>query len=91
MEEKYILTLGEGDERQDYIIERVINYENQQFFTLFNLTNGAVMFGEYLEKLPEDEDIAREIIWNDFRSGCKHITYPDGYIVDDLFEIIDFY
>jgi len=91
MDEKYVLTLGEGDERSEYLIERVIKLGDQQFFTLFNLMIGDVMFGEYTGSLPEDEDEAREVIWVDFRNGCKKITYPDGYIVDDLYEMIDFF
>lgn len=91
MEEKYVLCLGEGDNKTEYLIERVIRYGEQNFFTLFNLMTGDVMFGEYCGELPEDEDEAREIIWEDFRCGCKNIEYPDGYIVDDLFEMIDFF
>lgn len=91
MEEKYVLTQGEGDNRCDYLIERVIKYGEHYFFTLFNLMTGDVMFGEYTGELPKDEDDAREVIWNDFREGCKNISYPDGYIVDDLYEMIDFF
>lgn len=91
MDEKYVLVLGEGDNATKYLIERVIPFGEQFFFTIFNLHTGEVMFGEYEGELPEDEDTAREIIWNDFREGCKHISYPDGYIVDDLYEMIDFF
>ena len=90
MEEKYVLTFGEGDEKAEYLIERVIKDGDKRYFPLFNLMTGNVMFGEYTDSLPEDEDEAREVIWNDFRTGCKHIQYPDGYIVDDLYEMIDF-
>lgn len=91
MEEKYVLTLGDGEDKIPYLIERVICMDNQRFFTLVNLITGDFMFGEYTGQLPEDEDEAREIIWNDFRNGCETITYPDGYIVDDLYEMIDFF
>lgn len=91
MEEKYVLTLGEGENRHEYLIERVIKYGEQLFFTLFDLMTGNVMFGEYTDTLPDNEDEAREVIWNDFRNGCKHIEYPDGYIVDDLYEMVDFF
>ena len=87
--EKYVLELGE--EKTKYLIERVIPFGEQFFFTLFNLQTGDFMFGEYERELPEDEDTAREIIWQDFLDGCKHISYPDGYIVDDLYEMIDFF
>lgn len=85
--EKYILNTAAGT----YIIERVIDMDDKKFFTLFNLDTGNVMFGEYEGELPPDEDEAREIIWKDFLDGCPHISYPDGYIVDDLYEMIDFF
>lgn len=91
MEEKYVLTVGEGSEKTEYLIERVIRHREKLFFTLFNLGTGDMMFGEYGGELPEDEDLAREIIWNDFREGCRHISYPDGYIVDELFDMTDFF
>ena len=40
-------------------------------------------------ELPADEEEAIAVIYDDFRSGCKHITYPDGYIADDLYEMMD--
>lgn len=89
--EKYVLELGEEESKTLYLIERVIPYGEQNFFTLFNLMSGDFMFGEYDGTLPDDEDVAREIIWQDFLDGCKHISYPDGYIVDDLYEMIDFF
>ena len=91
MEEKYILTSGEGDNKSEYLIERVIRDGDKNYFTLFDLMTGNVMFGEYTDALPGDDDEAREAIWDDFRCGCKHIQYPDGYIVDDLYEMIDFF
>lgn len=90
MSEKLVLVYDEKESKSEYLIERVIKYGEQNFFTLFNLMTGDVMFGEYTDVLPEAEDEAREMIWKDFIDGCKHITYPDGYIVDDLFELIDF-
>ena len=89
--EKYVLELGTGENKTEYLIERVIPYGDQFFFTIFNLFTGDVMFGEYEGALPDDEDSAREIIWQDFMDGCNHISYPDGYIVDDLYEMIDFF
>lgn len=85
--EKYVLNSVNGK----YLIERVVDFNEKKFFTLFNLENGSLMFGEYEGDLPENEDEAREIIWKDFLEGCHNISYPDGYIVDDLFEIIDFF
>lgn len=91
MEEKYVLTLENENSEYKYLIERVITYGEQKFFTLFNLSTGDFLFGEYIGELPQDEDVAREIIWNDFRNGSSKISYPDGYIVDDLYEMIDFF
>lgn len=89
MEERFVLSFGTGEEKREYLIERVIDFLESKFFTIFNLATGELMFGEYCGELPEDEDKAREIICDDFKSGCKHIQYPDGYIVDDLYEMID--
>ena len=87
MEEKYVLTVTMGEETIKYLIDRIIRLSGANYFNLFNLSNGDMMFGEYEGSLPEDEDLAREIVWRDFLDGCKHISYPDGYIVDDLFEM----
>lgn len=91
MNENHILTIQNGEMKIEYLIERVIRMDSQIFFTIFNLTSGEVMFGEFLGELPEDEEQALDTICDDFRAGCKHITYPDGYIVDDLYEMVDFY
>ena len=90
-EDKYILSSGEGDNKTEHLIERVIHFEGGHYFTIIDLASGSVMFGEYTGELPKDDDLAREVICNDFRSGCKHIAYPDGYIVDDLYEMIDMF
>lgn len=85
----HILTVTDGDTTIEYLIGRIIPYDDKKFFTIFNLTFGGFMFGQYLGDLPEDEDAAVDIIVEDFKSGCAHITYPDGYIADDLYEMID--
>jgi len=90
-EEKYVLKREENGIITEFLIERVVVLDKKYYFTLFNLNTGDLLFGEYEGELPKDEDEAREIIWNDFREGCCHISYPDGYIVDDLYEMIDFF
>lgn len=89
MDEKYILCYGEGEEKREYLIGNIIEYGSDKYFMIINLISADVMFGEFLGELPEDEDEAREIIWKDFMNGCKHIQYPDGYIVDDLYEMME--
>jgi len=86
-----ILSVSNGDETIEYMIERVIRFDSKFFFTIFNLSNMDFMFGEYVGELPMDDDEAIKIICEDFKGGCKHIAYPDGYIVDDLYEMIDLY
>lgn len=86
-----ILVVQNGDETVEYMIERIIRFDNKFFFTIFNLSNMDFMFGEYVGKLPDNDDEALKIVCEDFKSGCKHIAYPDGYIVDDLYEMIDLY
>lgn len=90
MEEKYILVMGEGENAVRHMIAQVIRMDNKNFFSIFNMANADLMFGEFLGDLPEDEDLAREVIWRDFLDGCKHITHPDGHILDDLFFMMDF-
>ena len=89
MEEKNILTLSKDGVTTQYLIERVIRLDEQLFFTVINLNDGNLMFGEYTDELPLDDEKAIEIICEDFRKGCEHVIYPDGYIQDDLYEMID--
>ena len=91
MEEKYILSMSTEAGEIRYLIDQIIPLDGKNFFSLCNLTTGALLFGEYTGSLPESWDDAREIIWRDFLDGCAHISYPDGYILDDLYEMIDLY
>lgn len=89
MEEKFILVMSEGENEVRHIIGNVIRMEEKKFFSIFNMNTADLMFGEFLGDLPEEEDLAREVIWRDFMDGCKHITHPDGHILDDLFLMMD--
>lgn len=82
--------MGEGENQTTYMIAQIIRMDGKNFFSIFNMNNADLLFGEYLGKLPEDEDEAREVIWKDFQDGCKHITHPDGHIMDDLFFMMHF-
>jgi len=84
-----ILTVTDGDRQIEYIISEILRLDEGNFFAIFNLTEGGFMFGQFLGELPADDEEAIAVIYDDFRSGCKHITYPDGYIADDLYEMMD--
>lgn len=91
MEEEFVLTVGEGESKVKYLIERVIPMDDKCFFTILNLSNFDFMFGEYTGPQAEDPEETRLRIWQDFGRGCPNISYPDGYIVDDLYEMIDIF
>lgn len=87
MELKYILPVGEGDSQKTYMIERVYLLDGKCFFSILDLDTFNVMFGEFLGQTSEDEEENRETIYNDFLSGCKNITFVDGYMEDELYEL----
>lgn len=91
MDEKFMLVMGEGENQIRYMIAQIIRVDGKNFFSIFNMTNADMLFGEFLGELPEDEDQARELIWQDFQDGCKRITYPDGHIMDDLFCMLEMF
>lgn len=86
MEEDFILTTGEGEHENRYFIQQVIRVNGKCYFSVINLLNFELMFGEYLGEVTEDDIENRLRVFEDFKNGCKNITYVDGYILDDLYE-----
>lgn len=87
MEQEYILTVGEGEQKITYLIEKVYLLDGKCFFSILNLDTFSVMFGEYLGETTEDHEANRGRIYNDFLSGCPNITFVDGYMEDELYEL----
>lgn len=87
--EDRILIVEDGGQTFEYMIGSIIRLDDKIYFTIINLTEGGLLFGEYEGEVPEDDEEALDIIYKDFVDGCKNISYPDGYIVDDLYEMMD--
>ena len=47
MAEKYVIEVGEGEDKTEILIERIIPYFGQFFFSMVNLRTGELGFGEY--------------------------------------------
>lgn len=86
MEQKFILPVGEGEEQKLYLIERVFLIDGKCYFSVLNLATFDVMFGEFLGRFTDEEEKNRELIYDNFLSGCTHITFVDGYMEDMLYD-----
>ncbi|MBQ0001332.1 MAG: hypothetical protein KBT01_07345 [Clostridiales bacterium] len=89
MEENFILPVGEGENQILYMIERALVLDGKCFFSILNLGTFDVMFGEFLGDFTDDPEENRARIYADFKNGCKHITYVDGYMEDMLYDAWD--
>lgn len=85
----YILPVGEGDQQTEYMIDRAVLIDGKCIFGILNLQSFDLMFGEFLGDISEDMEENRGRIYQDFMNGCRHITFVDGYLADDLYEMWD--
>ena len=89
MDENYILPVGQGAEQVLYQIEKAFILDGKCFFSILNLSDFNVMFGEYLGPFSagQDPEELRKLIHREFLNGCSRITFADGYMVDELYEL----
>lgn len=89
MEQNFILTSGEGEQKKEYLIGDVYLIDGKCYFSVLDLGTFDVMFGEFLGETEEDSEINRERIYQDFLNQCPNITFVDGYMLDELYDMLD--
>ena len=89
MEANFIITSGSAEEKREYFIQKAFLLDGRCYFTILNINTFDVMFGEYLGTYEDDMEKTREKIYQEFVEKRPNVTYPDGYILDDLYEMWD--
>lgn len=90
MNTDFIITVdADASEPIRLMIEKIIPLDNRYFFSILNMNNGNVMFGEYLGQLSDISEDSRAVICQAIKQGDSRITFADSYLYDDLYELRD--
>lgn len=89
METDYILTLEEGDVKKEYFIAKAFLLYNRCYYIIIDLSCFNVMFGEYLGEFTDDMEATRERIYQEFVNRCPNVTFVDGYLLDEFYDMWD--
>lgn len=88
MEPTYILPSA-GENQPEYYIQKAFVMDGHCYFIILNMDSFDVMFGEYLGKYDNDMEETRKKIYQEFLDHKPNVTFVDGYILDDLYEMWD--